>query len=423
MQLTYPAHSYAYIGSEAFVESMSAIGVLVVDDLNNGTNIGAKQEPLTMDSRYRRSSSYDSYYMQAKGRPNLKVLPFSPVQQVILERNGGDVTATGVVYTDYASGMTLNATASKDVIMSAGSFQTPQLLMLSGIGPADTLTKVGVELYVDSQGVGKNLQDHTYFSINVQADSSISYDPLYSNYSKLQTATSEFQDGGEGPLDAAAGISFAFEKIPVETLNQIGAVALTANRSNQAHVEYYYEPEFYPSYPTPQYTPQQYNTSYISLSAGVIAPQSRGSVSIKSNSIRDPPQIDLQYYTDATDQAVAIYAFKNLRKILNQFATYNFTIGPNNGEVSPGPSVQSDEDILKYIRETAVTVWHASGTCAMLPQGNGGVVDLRLRVYGVNKLRIVDTSVFPIIPDQHTQAATYMLAEKAADIIKEDYGL
>lgn len=293
--------------------------------------------------------------------------------------------------------------------------------MLSGIGPAETLVKVGVDLYVDSPKVGKELQDHTYFSIMVEADSSISYDPLFSDYSELQAAEAEYQNGG--PLIAPVGLSFAFERIPVEILNEIGAAALAANRSDQAHVEYYYESIFYPNYPTPQYAPQQYNTRYISLTAGLIAPLSRGSVSVESNSLTDGPVIDLQYYTDPTDRAVAIYAFKNLRKILDQFATYNFTIGPNNGEVSPGPSVQSDEDIMNYIRETAITVWHASGTCAMLPQEDGGVVDSRLRVYGVNNLRIVDTSVFPTLPDQHTQAATYMLAEKAAAIIKADCGL
>jgi choline dehydrogenase-like flavoprotein len=101
-----------------------------VEDLNGGTNIGVKHEPFTMDNQYRRSSSYDSYYMQARDRPNLKVLKMSPVQQVILEKAGDTVVATGVVYTDYASGQTLNATA-KEVILSAGTLKTPQLLMLS----------------------------------------------------------------------------------------------------------------------------------------------------------------------------------------------------------------------------------------------------------------------------------------------------
>lgn len=105
--------------------------VLSVKELNGGINIGAKQEPLTMDTKFRRSSSYDNYYKQSQGRPNLRVLEMSPVQQIIVEETGGAVKASGVVYTDYASGQTLNATANKEVILSAGAFKTPQILMLS----------------------------------------------------------------------------------------------------------------------------------------------------------------------------------------------------------------------------------------------------------------------------------------------------
>lgn len=100
-------------------------------DLNGGTNLGAKQEPLSMDTSFRRSSSYDSYYMMARDRPNLQVLEMSPVEQIILEQTGDAVKATGVVYSDYASGQTLNATANKEVILSTGALNTPQMLMLS----------------------------------------------------------------------------------------------------------------------------------------------------------------------------------------------------------------------------------------------------------------------------------------------------
>jgi len=394
--------------------------VPIVDELNGGNNTGTKQETLTIDAKFHRSSSYDNYYMQAKGRSNLKVLPFSPVQQVILEDGATGVTAIGVVYLDYASGQTLNATANKEVILSAGSFQTPQLLMLSGIGPTDMLRKVGIQQYVANENIGKNLQDHTYFSIYVETDASISYESLYEDYSKTQQAAMEYQQS-QGPFTAPVGLSFGFESVPTNTLTSLGASALANQRANQAHIEYFYESVYYPNYPTPQYSPTTFNTSYVSLTAGLVAPLSRGSVSLKSNSISDAPQIDLEYYTAPEDKALAIYAFKNLRKVLNKFATYNYTIGPNNGEVAPGPSVESDEDILSYIRNTAVTVWHASGTCSMLPLDQGGVVDERLRMYGVNGLRIVDTSVFPVVPDTHTQGPTYMLAEKAAALILEDY--
>jgi choline dehydrogenase-like flavoprotein len=263
-----------------------------------------------------------------------------------------------------------------------------------------------------------SLQDHTYFSVYVKAEAEISYSSLYHDISKEQQAAQEFQSS-QGPFTAPIGLSFGFEKIPASTLSEIGASSLA---QDQAHVEYFYESIYYPNLPNPYYLPTEYNTSYVSLTAGLIAPVSRGSVSVLTNSITNAPQIDLNYYSAPEDQAVAIYAFKNLRKILAEFATYNYTIGPNNGEVAPGPSVESDAEILDYIRSTAYTVSHASGTCAMLPQENGGVVNEKLQVYGVEGLRIVDASIFPRIPDQHTQGPTYMVAEKAATIILQDSG-
>ncbi|KAF2131244.1 GMC oxidoreductase [Dothidotthia symphoricarpi CBS 119687] len=423
VQLTYPPYVYSHPGSEAFVESLSAIGLSKVEDLNNGNNVGTKQEQFTMDTKYRRSSSYDSYYMQARDRPNLKVLELSPVQQIILEGTGEDMTASGVVYIDYASGQTINATANKEVIMSAGSIKTPQLLMLSGIGPAKTLAKAGIQQKVVNENVGLNMQDHIYLSVIAEADPSISYSSLYHDYAKLQHATEEYQDA-TGPLTAPVGMSWGFESLSSAQLASLNASAIIAqNRSDQAHIEYLYETIFYPNLPTPYYSSKEYNTSYVSFTAAIIAPTSRGSVSVLTNSIADPPQIDPNYYATPEDQALALYSFKNLRKVLAQYATnFNFTVGPNNGEVAPGMSVQSDEDIMNYIRETAVQVWHASGTCAMLPREDGGVVDELLKVYGVKGLRIVDASVFPVIPDAHTVGPTYMVAEKAAAMIKAEYG-
>ena len=442
VQVGYPGYYYEAPGSTAFVECLGAIGVQPTDDLNAGNNVGAKQQALTIDTEYHRSSAYDNYYKQALGKPNLVVLTYSPAQQIILQQQGSSVLATGVVYSDYASGATVNVTATKEVILSAGSFQTPQLLLLSGIGSAATLAKNGIQMYVDNENVGMNLQDHAYFSINVRTQANVSASSLYNDIALLQTAEMQYQSS-QGPLVASLSPSFGFQIVNVSTLEQLEATELLTDRKNQSHIEYYYEDFFYPSPSTPEYTPLP-NESYVSLTAGVIAPVSRGSVSIKSSSISDPPQINLdvcdplqlksctllltlilthilQYYTAQSDQKLAIYAFKNLRTVLAQYASYGYTIGPDNGEVSPGPSVETDADILeylpsvlhaqsitstngsRYIRNTAVTLWHASGTCAMLPQSQGGVVDARLRVYGVSGLRIVDTSIFPIIPDQHTQ--------------------
>jgi choline dehydrogenase-like flavoprotein len=268
----------------------------------------------------------------------------------------------------------------------------------------------------------KSLQDHIYFSVVAEANATISYSSLYHNYSKLQQASQEYQES-EGPLTAPIGLAFGFEKVSPEQLASIGAKSIAAqNRSGQAHIEYLYETTYFPNVPSPYYSSKEYNTSYVSFTAAILAPISRGTVSIKSNSLADPPQINPQYYSSPEDQALAIYSFKNLRKVLAEFAKYDFTIGPHSGEVAPGPEVQSDDDILNYIRETSIPVWHASGTCAMLPREKGGVVDEKLKVYGVKGLRVVDASVFPIIPDTHTMGTVYMLAEKAAAMIKAEYG-
>jgi choline dehydrogenase len=263
-----------------------------------------------------------------------------------------------------------------------------------------------------------SLQDHTYFSINVRTEANVSYSSLFNDLSNLQLAQADYQNF-TGPLVAPIGTSFDFEQLNQTTLAQLDKSNSLVDRHNQSHIEYLYETIFYPDAPTPYYTPLS-NESYISLTAAIIAPVSRGNISIRSASLSDPPQINTNYYSAETDQALAIYAFKNLRKILAQYATYGWTIGADDGEVSPGPSVQSDAQILEYIRDTAITVWHASSTCAMLPRQSGGVVDARLRVYGVQGLRIVDASIFPVVPDQHIQAATYMVAEKAAQMIGEE---
>ena len=421
VQVGYPGPYYASSGASAFVDSLGAIGVEPTNELNAGNNVGAKQEPLTIDTKFHRSSAYDNYYMAAVGRSNLKVLTYAPVQRLILEQQGSDIITTGVVYTDYASGSTMNVTATKEVIMSAGSIQTPQLLLLSGIGPASTLTKSGIQAYIENENVGMKLQDHTYFSIMARTQADVSISSIYNDIAVLQTAEQQFQ-AGQGPLTAHNGPSFGFQMLNETTLQQLDQSGSLSGRGNQSHIEYYYEDFFYPSDPTPEFTPFA-NESFISFTAGLIAPVSRGSVSIKSSSNGEPPRIDLNYYTAPTDQAIAVYAFKNLRTVLARYAsTFGNTIGPSNGEVSPGPSVESDEDILNYIRSTALPVYHASGTCAMLPQGSGGVVDSRLRVYGVQGLRIADASIIPVIPDQHTQGPVYMIAEKAAQLLKEDYG-
>ena len=223
--------------------------------------MGAKQEPLTIDTKFHRSSAYDNYYMAAAGRSNLKVLTYAPVQRLILEQQGSSIVTTGVIYTDYASGSTINVTATKEVIMSAGSIQTPQLLLLSGIGPASTLTNSGISAYVVNENVGMKLQDHTYFSIMARTQADVSISSIYSDIAILQTAEQQFQ-ASQGPLTAHNGPSFGFQMLNATTIQQLDQSGSLIGRGNQSHIEYYYEDFFYPSDPTPEFTPFASHSSH-----------------------------------------------------------------------------------------------------------------------------------------------------------------
>lgn len=273
------------------------------------------------------------------------------------------------------------------------------------------------------------------------AQESASTSSMAANETILAAAEQQFLDNLSGPYSAPSGITNAFQHLSNETLQAIGAQAvLDAGLANQSHVEFLYESIFYPggvaflpsapgsnsAGPEPYYVPHG-NLSYISLTASPLVALSRGNVTLKSASMADAPNINPNYYDHPTDRAVAINAFKDLRKLLAHPALSQFTVGPDNGEVSPStahvPLDASDDVIFDYIRASTIPNWHASGTAQMLPQEDGGVVDPRLKVYGVQGLRVCDVSIIPVLPDVNIQGPVFMIGEKGAQIFKEDWGL
>lgn len=240
----------------------------------------------------------------------------------------------------------------------------------------------------------------------------------------LQIAQAEFYTNLTGPYTAPSGITNGFQELSNEELESIGAQAIIeAGLLNQSHIEYLFESIWYPWIPTPYYAPLP-NESYISVTASSMVQLSRGNITLRSNSMSDAPLINPNYYADETDGRIGIHSFKYLRQILRHPDLAQFTIGDNAGEVSPGPEVGDDDDeaILQYIRNNTIPNWHASGTVQMLPLEDGGVVDPRLRVYGVEGLRVIDCSIIPVLPDVNILASIYMIAEKGAEMIKEDWG-
>lgn len=405
--------------SIGFIEACEAINIPIVDELNNGNNTGVKQGTGSLDSRLRRSSSYDSFYRQAQNRMNLDVLHDATVTSIQFFKNSnGTIRATGLTFTDQSTGLFLTVNATKEVIISMGAFNTPQLLMISGVGPSQELDRNGIDAVRINENIGQHLNDHSVFSIMALSQQSASTSSMAANSSSLEAAQQEFFDSLTGPYTAPSGITNGFQQLSNSTLQSIGAQdIIDAGLVNQSHVEFLYESVYYPSSLTflpstggqgsqAYYVPQA-NLSYISLTASSLVALSRGNVTLKSSSMSDAPNINPNYYDRPTDRRMAIHSFRDLRKLLAHPAISQYTLGSNNGEVSPGldavPANASDEAIFNYIKHNTIPNWHASGTAQMLPEEDGGVVDSRLRVYGIQGLRVCDVSIIPRLPDVNIQ--------------------
>ncbi|KAJ0306243.1 hypothetical protein COL5a_003769 [Colletotrichum fioriniae] len=353
--------------SVAFIEACEAVNIPIVADLNTGKNVGVKQGSATINSKYRRSSAYD-YYKAIANRPNLLILHNSPVQSITFARNAtGSPVATGVVFIDHSLGRHHVISASKEVIVTLGTFQSPQMLMVSGIGPKDTLETFDIEPVVINENVGQHMMDHNVYSISATVVPEASTHYLMFNTTNVQASQDEYYSTDKGVYTAPGGITNGFQELSSEQLELIGAGAVVeeglTNRST--------------------------------------------------------------YYSHPADRAIAVNAFRDARKILAHASFANMTVGPDHGEVAPGvANIASDDDdaIFEYVKATTVPNWHASGTNRMLPLEDGGVVDPRLRVYGVQGLRIVDSSIMPTVPDVNIAGPVYMLGENGARLIREDWG-
>jgi choline dehydrogenase len=321
-------------------------------------------------------------------------------------------TATGVIV--QTLGLNYKLTAKKEVIVSAGAFQSPQLLMVSGIGPQATLQSNGISVIKNLPGVGQGLQDHVMFGIthpvNVITATRLQVDTLYA----VEALGEYFIQ--QGPLTSPGFGIVGFEKLPASVRGNLSSTTLAALANfpaNFPEVQYFSVDGIVNGLHSASDQNVADGNNYGAIAGALVAPVSRGSVTISSSSINDPPVIDLGYLTDPADQEVAVALFKRVRQA---WANSNIATGP---ELAPGAQVATDGDILNYIRNTVAPVWHAASTCRM---GNSSdvsaVVDSHARVWGVKSLRVVDASIFPVLPPGHPQSACYMVAERIADFIK-----
>ncbi|GAA5857417.1 hypothetical protein JCM8547_002270 [Rhodosporidiobolus lusitaniae] len=422
---------------QSFIDACSAINISQVEDLNNGVNEGVKHELGTFNAlNQTRSSSYTMFYDRSYARDNFYSVTFATVEKILFNSPADDSEprVTGVLYSKYDNAgvkKMIAVNAAKEVIVSAGALQSPQLLMVSGIGKKSELEEYGIDVVVDNEWVGKNLQETTSVSLIYRAfdNASTSFlgDPTQT--ALLAEAEQEYQANVTGPLTAWDGITgpaFAFQSLGNETLMELGAEALL-NRSSASQLEWIlwtsaYPNTSYPTLPTPKILDPE--LSYITISIYLLQPLSRGRIGLSSASMQDQPAIYLNFYDDSADMAMHILAVKKARQIAKHPAFQQWVYGEGDGEFLPGyDNVETDMQIERYIRESAVSTAHQAGTLAMRPREDMGVVSPELKVYGVQGLRVVDNSIPPVTVDQHPTGLIYAFSEKAADMIKAEYGL
>ncbi|KAJ5345131.1 Glucose-methanol-choline oxidoreductase [Penicillium brevicompactum] len=393
---------------------MEAIGIDKAEDFNTGTLMGAQYCSSTIDPANEfRSSSEESFLSKIHPR-TLTTYANTLAKKVVFDENK---KATGVEVKGML-GNTVTLKASKEVIVSAGAFQSPQLLMVSGVGPSDQLQQHNIDVIADLPGVGQNMWDHPFMAPTYR----VQVTTLTEFATKLMYAAKQVAGGlilKKGFLTNPVADFLAWEKIPQslrKSFSQDSLDKLSQFPSDWPEAEYISGAGYIGNVSNLLTSQPRDGYQYASMLGVLITPLSRGNVTIQSADTKDLPVINPNWLDDEADQEVAIAMFKRMREAFQSKAMEPVVIGE---EYNPGPEVKTDAQILEFIKDNVMTLWHAACTCKMGTEDDEmAVVDSRARVFGVDGLRVVDASAFPFLPPGHPQSSVYMLAEKIAqDII------
>ncbi|PMD45980.1 GMC oxidoreductase [Hyaloscypha variabilis F] len=415
-----PAHQ------NGWVPTLNSLGIETNKEYMSGNPLGVMYSSSSIDpTHYNRSYSANAYLPLAG--PRLTVMTDTTVLKVNLKQDHHGYYATGVTL---ANGTVINAT--QEVILSAGSFQSPGLLELSGIGNKTVLAAAGIEQLIELPGVGENLQDHIRIQTSYQVkENYTSFDILrynttyateqlqlwfegkYSIYDYTGSAYSfmtwKQAIGNDSTLRALAQAAVGSSKHPADTKKLEWLSDPTIPQLEVIMSDGYTGVKGYPAIGT-----ALYGKGFFSLLAAVMHPLSRGTVHINSSDPLGKPIIDPNYLSNGYDLQAAIAAIKKCRQI----ATTPPLSDVWDSEYEPGlENVNTDAEWKDFVLNTTLTIYHPVGTCAMLPRMDGGVVDPKLKVYGTRNLRVVDASIIPVLISAHMQTAVYGIAEMAADII------
>ncbi|MFY8104256.1 MAG: GMC family oxidoreductase [Ramlibacter sp.] len=377
---------------DAFAQAAQQAGLPACDDFNRGSNEGVGYFEVNQKQGWRWNTAKAFLRPACEGRPNFTMWTGAQVQRLQLE-NGPDgaLRCTGVQVWDGRQQVTAHARG--EVLLSAGSIGSPQILQLSGIGPADLLQSHGIAVRLHLPGVGANLQDHLQIRAVYKVQGVTTLNTLANNaWGKLRIGL-QYALTRSGPMSMAP--------------SQLGAFTRSSPNQPWPNIEFHVQPLSLDAFGEPLHRFDAFTASVCNLN-----PTSRGTVQIRSADFRDAPRIAPNYLSTDADRQVAADSLRVARRIASQPALARYQ--PE--EWRPGPQYESDEDLARLAGDIATTIFHPVGTTKMGADGDPmAVLDARLRVRGVAGLRVVDAGAMPTITSGNTNSPTLMLAEKAAE--------
>ncbi|MDF1608885.1 GMC family oxidoreductase N-terminal domain-containing protein [Hoeflea sp. YIM 152468] len=378
---------------ESFAEAAVETGVARTDDFNSGDNAGVGYFDVNQRSGWRWNTS-KAFLRPAKSRPNLTVWTEAQAEKLVVEAgtDGGLNSAlkcTGALV--HRGGQTIHVKARREVVLSAGAINSPQILQLSGIGPAHLLKSLGIEVLVDAP-VGDNLQDHLQIRAVFKVNGTRTLNTLASNLFGKAVIGLEYLLKRSGPMSMSP--------------SQLGAFTRSDPDRPHANLEYHVQPLSLEAFGE-----DLHDFPAMTVSVCNLNPTSRGHVQIRSADFRDQPKISPNYLATDEDRKIAADSLKQVRQIMAQPAMQAYQ--PE--EYKPGIQYQSDADLTKLAGDIASTIFHPAGTVKMgRAEDASAVLDPHLRLKGVAGLRVVDASIMPEITSGNTNSPTLMIAEKAA---------